>query len=99
MDLQCSSKKAAPGFSCTGSDESHIWKKFHDKNGNIGPLMEEFHCGTCQRHAHKLFLGLHSLVNLGIGKPLEKKEWKDNFLELVQEVNTVYAAAKGDNRI
>lgn len=99
MKLQCSSKKAITGFSCTGSDESHIWKLFHDSHGNIGSLMDKFECGTCQKHAHKLFLGLHSMVSLGIGKDLKKESWKNNFLNFVKEVNTVYYAAKEDKRI
>ena len=97
--MLCSSKKSVTGFECTGSDESHIWKQFHDKNGNIGDLLGQFNCGTCQKHAHKLFLGLHSLVSLGIGKTLDKPEWKNNFLDLVKDVNTVYNAAKQDGRL
>jgi len=95
----CSTKKSIQGFECTGSDESHIWKKFHDSHGNIGSLHDEFHCGTCQRHAHKLFLGLHSLVSLGIGKDLQKQSWRDNFLDLVKEVNTVFTIARSEGRV
>lgn len=97
--ISCSTNRQAPGFSCTGSDESHIWKQFHDEHGNIGPLMEKFHCGTCQIHAHKLFKGLHSMVSLGIGKPLQNDSWKNNFVNLVKEANTVYQTAKKDGRI
>lgn len=91
--MLCSSKKSVTGFECTGSDESHIWKKLH------GSLLNDFHCGTCQKHANRLFLGLHSLVSLGIGKNLEKENWKNNFLDLVKEVNTVYHTAKQDGRL
>jgi len=97
--MLCSTKRSVNGFECTGSDESHIWKLFHDNHGNIGELMTKFHCGTCQKHAHKLFLGIHSLVSLGIGKNLEKENWKNNFLDLVKEVNTVYHVAKMDGRL
>ena len=99
MSLECGVYQPTEGFSCTGSDESHIWKLFHDSNGNIGEVLEKFHCGTCQRHAHMLFLGLHSLVSLGIGKNLTKQEYKDNFMKLYNEINQVYVQAVRDGRL
>ena len=99
MKLVCNTKKQIKPFVCTGSDESKIWKQLHDKDGHIGPFMEEFNCGTCQAHANKLFLGLHSMVSLGIGKDLKKESWKNNFRVLRNEVNRVYDHSKNDGRI
>lgn len=91
--ISCSDKKAVQGFSCTGSDESHIWKILH------GELLNKFHCGTCANHAEKLFHGLHSLVSLGIGKPLVEEKYKIAFENFVAEVNLVYQTAKKDGRL
>lgn len=99
VQIECGAYAPAPGFDCTGSDESHIWKMFHDENGDIGPLMEKFDCGTCQIHAHKIFKGVHSLVSLGIGKPLVKPEYKKAFLDLKKDIDNVYQTAKGDGRL
>ncbi|PBO85760.1 MAG: hypothetical protein COA77_02540 [Thaumarchaeota archaeon] len=93
MNVSCSDKKSVLGFTCTGSDESHVWKFIKTK------LLDMFHCGTCSMHAEKLFNGLHSMVSLGIGKPLEKEEWKTNFRNFVAEVNLVYNTALKDGRI
>ena len=93
MNVSCSDKKSVAGFVCTGSDESHIWKKLH------GDLLAEFHCGTCANHAELLFNGLHSMVSLGIGKPLIKEQYKTNFENFVTQVNAVYQAAKKDGRL
>jgi len=97
--IECGLFKEAPGFSCTGSDESHVWGELHDKNGNIGPLLDKFHCGECQQHAHKLFLGLHSLVSLGIGKKLTSEKYKDSFFDLKTDIENVYAQAIQDKRL
>jgi len=97
--IQCQTTKEAPGFSCTGSDESEIWGQLHDSEGNIGPLVEKFHCGTCQEHGHRLFLGVHSLVSLGIGKKLTKERYKKAFLDLKSDVENVFNSARADNRI
>ena len=91
--LQCGTYEPIVGFSCTGSDESHIWKKLH------GDLLDEFHCGTCQRHAQKIFNGVHSLVSLGIGKKLIKKEYIDALLLLQTEINLTVMQAQKDGRI
>jgi len=99
MTLVCSTKKQIKPFVCTGSDESHIWKELHDSDGHIGPLMDKFHCGTCQKHAHEIFKGVHSMVSLGIGKKLEKESWKNNFLKFRNQVNRVYDHAKKDGRL
>ena len=99
MTMVCSTKKEIKPFQCTGSDESHIWKMFHDKDGHVGPLMDKFNCGTCQKHGHDLFLGLHSMVSLGIGKNLQKESWKKNFSKFRNEVNRVYDHAKKDGRL
>ena len=93
MTVSCSDKKSIAGFVCTGSDESHIWKILH------GELLDKFHCGTCANHAEILFNGLHSLVSLGIGKPLEKPQYKQNFENFVTQINLVYNTAKKDGRL
>jgi len=97
--IQCGTFKESPGFSCTGSDESEVWLQLHDKKGNIGPLMNKFHCGTCQAHAHDLFLGLHSLVSLGIGKKLTEKRFIESFYKLKSDVENVYSQAIQDKRL
>lgn len=91
--IECGTYRPVKGFSCTNSDESHIWKELH------GSLLDKFHCGTCQIHAHGIFLGVHSLVSLGIGKKLVKEEYKTNFLKLRDEINLVYNEAIKDGRL
>ena len=93
MRLECGLFKEVQGFTCTGSDESHIWKKLH------GDLLNDFHCGTCQRHADNIFKGVHSMVSLGIGKKLVKEEYKDNFMALYYDVINVYMQAVRDGRL
>ena len=93
MMLDCGTYKPVNGFTCTGSDESHIWKKLH------GELLNEFHCGTCQKHADRIFKGVHGLVSLGIGKKLVKQEYKDSFIDLHNEINLVYNQAVKDGRV
>ena len=94
MMLECGTYKVTDGFSCTGSDESHIWKILHSPE-----FLDKFHCGTCQIHGNKIFLGVHSLVSLGIGKKLVKQEYKDNFIALYNDVNNVYMQAVRDGRL
>lgn len=91
--IECGMYKPITNFSCTGSDESHIWKKLH------GDLLNEFHCGTCQRHANDIFNGVHSMVSLGIGKKLVKEEYKENFMKLYSDVINVYIQAVRDGRL
>ena len=93
MGLQCGTFEPIVGFACTGSDESHIWKQLH------GTLLDDFHCGTCQKHAQKLFNGIHSLVSLGIGKKLIKQEYIDALLLLQTEINLVVHQAQKDGRM
>lgn len=94
MNVSCSDKRAVAGFTCTGSDESHVWNHLH----NEVPKM--FNCqGVCGEHYKKFVNGLHSTVSLGIGKPLVKEEYKRAFEEFVREVNLVYQTAKRDRRI
>lgn len=59
--IECTMANEAPGFECTGSDESDSWKRIHAEP-------EKMHCGTCANHADYLFRGLHDHVNVGLGK-------------------------------
>jgi len=93
MSIECGTYKPTVNFSCTGSDESHVWKKLH------GEVLDSFHCGTCQKHAQKIFNGIHSMVSLGIGKGLPKQEYKDSLIELQMDINNVVADAKKDGRL
>lgn len=94
MMLECGTYKPVTGFMCTGSDESHIWKIIHSMD-----FLNKFHCGTCQIHGNQIFLGVHSLVSLGIGKKLVKQEYKDNFMALYHDVINVYNQAVKDGRL
>ena len=92
-------EKEVEGFEYTGSNESKVWRLFHDENGDMAGILYMIQCKTCREHAHKIFLGLHSMLSLGIGKDLDKPEWKENFLALHKQINDVYEKAKGDGRL
>ena len=61
--ISCEHTKKAPGFDCTGSDESQVWAHLHDK------VPDKFNCEHCKGHYVDDMIGYHDMINVGLGKP------------------------------
>ena len=83
--ISCETTKKAPGFDCTGSDESHVWSHLHKK------VPELFNCGHCQDEYEKDMKGYHDVINVGLGKPALKPE---KLFEFQNKVNTAITFCK-----
>ena len=62
--MECSIATSSCDFHCTGANYSHVWAELH------GPFLEKIGCERCRDHARELFIFLHDVVNLGLGKHL-----------------------------
>jgi len=86
--ISCENTKKAPGFECTGSDESHVWDIIHNKTP------KSFNCGHCQGHYERDMEGYHDVINVGLGKPAIKPE---KLFEFQKRVNTAITFCKKEN--
>lgn len=75
--MKCDLKNEKCGFSCTGADFSSVWAEIH------GPLLEKIDCESCHDHAKELFIFLHDVVNIGLGKPaFDDKNFKKIYKQI-----------------
>ncbi len=86
--MECDLKNENCGFSCTGYNGKHIWKKIHDAADSI-------ECEACREHGKNLLYFAHDVVNLGLGKNAHDKK---NFLTMVNQVNCIASKCAIDGR-
>ena len=63
--ISCENLKVAPGWSCTGSDESHVWNHLHKEDP------KKFNCAHCEGEYRRDMRGYHDIINVGLGKNAE----------------------------
>ena len=85
--ISCEHTKKAPGFDCTGSDESHVWAHLHDK------VPKMFNCGHCEDSYKQDMKGYHDVINVGLGK---KAFNPDKLFEFQKRVNTAITFCKAE---
>ena len=78
--VSCDGLDMAPGFVCTGSNESKSWDAIHKIPHKMG-------CGHCAGEAKKDFIGLHDVSNIALGKGAYDP---NNFEAFVKKINTVH---------
>lgn len=83
--ISCEHTKKAPGFECTGSDESKAWEEIHKK------VPELFNCGHCQDHYENDMKGYHDMINVGLGK---EAIYPEKLFEFQKRVNTTIIFCK-----
>ena len=83
--ISCENTKKAPGWECTGSDESKAWDFIHNE------VPKKIDCDYCKGHYEADMEGYHDVINVGLGKPALKPE---KLFEFQEKVNTAITFCK-----